>query len=185
MNFSNRQSKLITQTTDELVGAWLTDLDDSERDMFAMINGKPYKEAYVARYPEGLKNEQGNYLPHALTETGLQVPVGSRGCVFISYGELEELAKSFKESEDALEYPVRESHEEDDCDLCRAVSHVLQFFEYKHLPEYLQAVSEPFSQLAHKVARGPQNAETTIALRKLLEAKDAAVRSVLCACESN
>ncbi|WP_460990859.1 hypothetical protein, partial [Staphylococcus aureus] len=56
---------------------------------------------------------------------------------------------------------------------------VLQFFAYDHLPQHLQEVSKPFCELAEKVADGPQNAESTVALRKLLEAKDAAVRAVL------
>ena len=61
-----------------------------------------------------------------------------------------------------------------------AVSHVLKFFTFAHLPEKLQAVSKPFCVLAQQVAeRAPDNQETTVALRKLLEAKDAAVRAVL------
>jgi hypothetical protein len=60
-----------------------------------------------------------------------------------------------------------------------AVKAVLQFFSYEHLPEHLAKVSKPFCDLAYQVADGPQNAEATVALRKLLEAKDAAVRAVL------
>jgi hypothetical protein len=61
-----------------------------------------------------------------------------------------------------------------------AVMHVLKFFAYEHLPEKLRAVSEPFAVLAKSVAeRAPDNQETTVALRKLLEAKDAAVRAAL------
>lgn len=60
-----------------------------------------------------------------------------------------------------------------------AVTHVLQFFEYHHLPPHLQAVSEPFAKLAHQIASASSNPETTVALRKLLESKDAAVRAVL------
>ncbi len=57
---------------------------------------------------------------------------------------------------------------------------LLQFFEYKHLPEHLQESSKPFCELAHKIAETyPQNPERTVALRKLLEAKDAGVRSLL------
>jgi len=56
---------------------------------------------------------------------------------------------------------------------------VLQFFAYGHLPEHLREVSRPFCELANKIADGPQNAEATVALRKLLESKDAAVRAVL------
>ena len=61
-----------------------------------------------------------------------------------------------------------------------AIEHVLRFFAYDHLPERLQEVSKPFGELAQKCAeRAPDNQETTIALRKLLEAKDAAVRAIL------
>lgn len=56
---------------------------------------------------------------------------------------------------------------------------LLKFFEYSHLPERLQVVSKPFGELAIAIANGPQNAEATVALRKLLEAKDCAVRSQL------
>ena len=55
---------------------------------------------------------------------------------------------------------------------------LLQFFAFGHLPPHLQAVSEPFCRLALHVARSPiRNAEHTTALRKLLEAKDCAVRA--------
>ena len=60
-----------------------------------------------------------------------------------------------------------------------AIAGVLQFFAYAHLPANLQEVSKPFCELAETVADGPANAESTVALRKLLEAKDAAVRAVL------
>lgn len=60
-----------------------------------------------------------------------------------------------------------------------SVQAVLQFFAYAHLPEHLQAVSKPFGELAEQIADRAQNAETTVALRKLLEAKDAAVRATL------
>ena len=57
---------------------------------------------------------------------------------------------------------------------------ILQFFRYEHLPERLQEISQPFAELAHAVERNlPRNPERTVALRKLLEAKDAAVRAQL------
>ena len=55
---------------------------------------------------------------------------------------------------------------------------ILRFFHYSHLPQGLQAASRPFCELAaHIVTTLPRNAERTVALRKLLEAKDAAVRA--------
>lgn len=57
---------------------------------------------------------------------------------------------------------------------------LLQFFEYEHLPPHLQEVSKPFCELAKVVdANLPSNPEKTVALRKLLESKDCAVRAVL------
>ena len=58
---------------------------------------------------------------------------------------------------------------------------LLQFFKFDHLPLKLQQVSEPFCKLADYICDTlPQNAERTVALRKLLEAKDCAVRAHLC-----
>ncbi len=57
---------------------------------------------------------------------------------------------------------------------------IIQFFEYAHLPPHLQEVSKPFGEMAERiVATLPRNPERTVALRKLLEAKDAAVRALL------
>jgi hypothetical protein len=57
---------------------------------------------------------------------------------------------------------------------------MLQFFEYEHLPAHLQVVSASFSVLAHALVDNlPSNPERTVALRKLLEAKDCAVRAVV------
>jgi hypothetical protein len=57
---------------------------------------------------------------------------------------------------------------------------ILQHFEYKHLPEDLGKVSQMFFSLAHDIViQLPRNAERTVALRKLLESKDAAVRAKL------
>ncbi len=63
-----------------------------------------------------------------------------------------------------------------------SVDHVMQFFTYEHLPLGLAEVSKPFAELAEQVAdRWPNNPETTVALRHLLEAKDAAVRAQVAA----
>ncbi|MFA0001475.1 hypothetical protein AB4428_24500 [Vibrio lentus] len=57
---------------------------------------------------------------------------------------------------------------------------ILQYFKYLHLPDRLQTVSKPFNELASLIAEDlPDNEEREIALRKLLEAKDCAVRAML------
>ena len=58
--------------------------------------------------------------------------------------------------------------------------HIMQFFTFAHLPEHLQKVSKPFAMVANElISTLPRNPERTVALRKLLEAKDAAVRAVV------
>ena len=55
-----------------------------------------------------------------------------------------------------------------------------RYFKYDHLPENLQVVSKPFGDLAEQMDNLlPDSAEKTVALRKLLESKDAAVRANL------
>lgn len=70
---------------------------------------------------------------------------------------------------------------------------ILKYFEYEHLPTHLQEVSKHFHWLAWAlVGKAPlgENSthqqiiflggpELTVALRKLLEAKDCAVRAAL------
>jgi len=57
---------------------------------------------------------------------------------------------------------------------------MLKWFAYEHLPEHLKIVSIKFYEIACSlcalVESGP---ERTVALRKLLESKDAAVRAKL------
>jgi hypothetical protein len=58
--------------------------------------------------------------------------------------------------------------------------HIMQFFAYAHLSPELAEVSRPFCELATSIVSAlPRNAERTVALRKLLESKDAAVRAKL------
>lgn len=57
---------------------------------------------------------------------------------------------------------------------------IMKFFAFAHLPDKLQAISKPFCDLAEHVhATIPRNAERSVALRKILEAKDAGVRAAL------
>lgn len=62
-----------------------------------------------------------------------------------------------------------------------ATAAMMQFFAYEHLPPKLQAVSKPFGELAERVASKLEGPEATVCLRKLLEAKDCAVRALLAA----
>lgn len=57
---------------------------------------------------------------------------------------------------------------------------IVKFFRFAHLPEALQLHSRPFAELAvHLCDMLKPSAERTVALRKLLEAKDAGVRAAL------
>jgi ferritin-like protein len=57
---------------------------------------------------------------------------------------------------------------------------MMQFFTYAHLPPQMQETSKAFAELAQKMDETlPENAEKTTALRKLLEAKDCAVRATI------
>lgn len=57
---------------------------------------------------------------------------------------------------------------------------IIKYFVYAHLPENLQKVSKPFSELANSLNEtlldGP---EKSAGLRKLLESKDCMVRASL------
>ena len=57
---------------------------------------------------------------------------------------------------------------------------IIAYFKFSHLPAHLQEVSRPFAELANRlVASVPSGPELEVALRKLLESKDAAVRAAL------
>ena len=56
----------------------------------------------------------------------------------------------------------------------------IKFFSYSHLPERLQEVCKPIAELAkHMEETLPDGPEKSAGMRKLLEAKDCFVRSVL------
>lgn len=55
---------------------------------------------------------------------------------------------------------------------------MMQWFAFDHLPPHLRHVSRKFHDLAIEIVRDiVPGAERTVALRKLLESKDAAVRA--------
>lgn len=62
----------------------------------------------------------------------------------------------------------------------KPAENLLKFFAYEHLPPQLQKVSAQFAALASWIAANlPPGPERTVSLRKLLEAKDCAVRTML------
>jgi hypothetical protein len=60
-----------------------------------------------------------------------------------------------------------------------ATEQLIQHFSYEHLPEHLQEVSKHFHALAIEMAATLVGPEVTVGLRKLLEAKDCAVRAAV------
>ncbi len=57
---------------------------------------------------------------------------------------------------------------------------ILKFFTWKHLPDHLQSIARPFAMLADRVVKTTlRSPERTACLRKLLEAKDCAVRAAV------
>lgn len=61
-----------------------------------------------------------------------------------------------------------------------ATEPIMKYFAYSHLPDRLQESSRPFGELALFMFRTlPRSAERAAGLRKLLEAKDCAVRAAL------
>jgi len=61
-----------------------------------------------------------------------------------------------------------------------AINQALKWFECDHLKPELKMVAGAFKQLAYDLANyAPQSMETTHALRKLIEAKDCAVRAAV------
>ncbi len=59
-------------------------------------------------------------------------------------------------------------------------STTIQYFEYSHLPPKLQDVARPIAILAHLMEETlPDGPEKSAGMRKLLEAKDCFVRTML------
>ena len=59
-------------------------------------------------------------------------------------------------------------------------AHLLSLFDYDHLPPYLRIVSVQFADLADTLVENLNDGpELSTALRKLIEAKDCAVRQAV------
>lgn len=110
----NDKGRIATSGDGEpFMGAWLYDYSGDSEELFCMIAagwGGEKTEAYVGRYPNrGGPQPSGNQLPHALTETGLQIPVGEKGATFLTYEELDVIARHLDLKAYAQALLVRES----------------------------------------------------------------------------
>lgn len=57
---------------------------------------------------------------------------------------------------------------------------IMKYFEYEHLPPHLKEVSKDVCEVAHTLnSLLPEGPEKSAGLRKLLEAKDCFVRSLV------
>jgi hypothetical protein len=88
-----------------------------------------------------------------------------------SYSPAEAFEKAYRES------PIHPASQEFTDEQLKT-DEILRFFHYNHLSPQLAEVSKPFCELAKTlILVCPRTPERTVALRKLLEAKDAAVRT--------
>jgi hypothetical protein len=131
---------------------------------------------------------EGDEIPHLVTDAvaerigemaknaGLEVTEGylvyyADG--YTSWSPAEAFEEGYTPVSDAIHPAPIEFGEAD-----LAIDPILRYFHYAHLPESLAVHSRPFCELAMQIVRTlPRNPERTVALRKLLEAKDAAVRA--------
>lgn len=60
-----------------------------------------------------------------------------------------------------------------------SIAHFIPLFTYDHLPPNLQEISRPFGELAQFMVDRCEGPEASAGLRKLLEAKDCAVRAAI------
>ena len=73
-----------------------------------------------------------------------------------------------------------ENLQQEELRVLRLEEPIYRFFSYTHLPIALQEISEPFKILADAVLLSSEkNIERSECLRKLLEAKDCAIRAKL------
>ena len=133
--------------------------------------------------PSIRENDAYNLLPTPIKQA-LLVAEGAKAR-FDAMTEAERLRVVTEEDweailDDGLDEEPPEPEQEPETTLHPAVEALLDFFDYDHLAEPMRGVSEQFSRLAGSIAIDiPDSAEKTTALRKLLEAKDCAVRAVL------
>lgn len=62
--------------------------------------------------------------------------------------------------------------------------YLTQFFEFRHLSHDMQHICQPFAVLVQHVLGLPDNPERTTCLRKILEARDSAMRAYIYKVES-
>lgn len=85
--------------------------------------------------------------------------------------------KEYLVSEAEKEKPIEQTVSDG---MTAKIDPIMQFFSFKHLPPPLQAISRPFFEIADCVhTELPDNPERAECLRKILEAKDCAVRAFI------
>lgn len=96
-------------------------------------------------------------------------------------GEPRSISDAVREAAERAAQPARRGHA-GDYDQPRNVDRpaIMRFFRWEHLPSPMRHVSQAFADLAEwMIANIPDSAERAAGLRKLLEAKDCAVRAAL------
>ncbi len=94
----------------------------------------------------------------------------------MSNEKTEEEIRHMLEPDKQVVHPARTEFTDEEI----ATDPILRYFHYTHLPPTLRDVSREFARLArHVIDTVPRNAERSAGLRKLLEAKDCAVRAVI------
>ena len=121
--------------------------------------------AFYADYADGRNKEW------AIATPTLSLTMTVRGDVAERFEQGKAYTLTFEESD----VPVSAASERHP-----ATAAILRYFAWQHLPPHLQAVSRPFGEMAERIADTlPPGPEVTAGLRKLLEAKDCAVRAAL------
>lgn len=102
----------------------------------------------------------------AMSSEVLEIVDGQGYCVRLSVEALREQIATIDEK--AIGVMVSEDPE-----------FLAQFFAYGHLLPHLQVISRRYALLAVETLKLPRNPERTVALRKLLESKDCAIRCAI------
>lgn len=135
------------------------------------------QQKYMCAYLEVLNERRRRAgLPAAPAMAAEPRPAREPGAVMDDLDHAAKLAQEKAEKDAAPFHPAPREFSDEQI----AKRPILRFFHYRHLPPVLAARSKPFCNMALFIIQTtPYNTECNVALRKLLEAKDAAVRAAL------